>query len=134
MKSKYKIKEKVWLYPGEAGSWYFITLDKKVSKEIKVLRYKNNGPGTFAGSSARKCESCSLSRFSRSTSPIKETYGKVHRGFGSIRVTVTVGDTTWKTSVFPNKDGTYGLPIKASVRQKEGILRDDVIEVQLVFE
>lgn len=97
MKSTYKIEEKVWLYPGGSGSWYFITLDKKVSKEIK------------------------------------ETHGKVHRGFGSIRVTCTTGDTTWKTSVFPSKEGMYLLPIKAKVRQKEGILNGDMITLQLVF-
>lgn len=30
---KFKIKAQVWLYPG-LGGWHFITLDKKLSKEI----------------------------------------------------------------------------------------------------
>ncbi|MBL4644744.1 MAG: DUF1905 domain-containing protein [Candidatus Pacebacteria bacterium] len=64
---------------------------------------------------------------------IKKTHGKVHRGFGSIRVIVTVGKTTWKTSVFPSKEGMYVLPIKASVRQKEGILNRDTIALKMVF-
>lgn len=43
------------------------------------------------------------------------------RGFGSIRVQVTIGQTTWPTSIFPTKDGEYLLPVKASVRKKEHI-------------
>ena len=35
------------------------------------------------------------------------------KGFGSVRVTATVGATTWQTSVFPDsKTGTYFLPVK----------------------
>jgi hypothetical protein len=64
---------------------------------------------------------------------IKEKHGKVRRGFGSIPVEVKVGKTSWKTSVFPNKDGTYLLPIKAKVRKQEGIFEDDTIEIMLKF-
>ena len=35
------------------------------------------------------------------------------RGFGSVRVVVTIGATTWSTSIFPDtKAGSYVLPIK----------------------
>ena len=34
------------------------------------------------------------------------------KGFGSVRVTATIGSTTWQTSVFPSKSGTYLLPVK----------------------
>lgn len=44
----------------------------------------------------------------------------VKRGFGSVRVAVTVGTTTWRTSVFPDsKTGTYLLPMKKAVRLAE---------------
>ena len=44
------------------------------------------------------------------------------RGFGSVRVRVTIGATTWTTSVFPDKStGTYALPLKKDVRAKEGL-------------
>ena len=44
----------------------------------------------------------------------------IRRGFGSVRVSVTVGATTWRTSVFPDRrSGTYLLPMKRSVRDAE---------------
>jgi hypothetical protein len=47
------------------------------------------------------------------------TTGK-QRGFGSVRVAVTVGNTTWNTSIFPDsKRGSYVLPIKKQVRLGE---------------
>ena len=53
-------------------------------------------------------------------------------GWGSIPVSVTVGTTTWKTSIFPDKkSGSYLLPVKAEVRKKEGIAGGDTIPVSL---
>lgn len=57
------------------------------------------------------------------------------RGFGSIRVEATIGNTTWATSVFPDRDtGSYLLPIKRSVRDAEGIDDQDLVAVALDFE
>jgi len=54
------------------------------------------------------------------------------RGFGSVRVTVTVGDTTWTTSVFPDsRAGTYLLPIKAAVRKAEALTAGDRLTADL---
>ena len=52
-------------------------------------------------------------------------------GFGSVRVSVTIGGSTWQTSVFPGEDGNYALPIKKSVRRLEGIDAGDVVTVIL---
>ena len=53
-------------------------------------------------------------------------------GFGSIRVEVRVGGSTWQTSVFPDKEsGCYVLPIKAAVRRAEGLAAGDAAEVAL---
>jgi hypothetical protein len=53
---------------------------------------------------------------------IKEKYGTLAKGFGSLPVTVTIGQTTWQTSIFPDKySGSYILPLKAQVRKKEDI-------------
>ncbi|MGH6655160.1 MAG: DUF1905 domain-containing protein [Actinocrinis sp.] len=44
------------------------------------------------------------------------------RGFGSVRVRVTLGGSTWATSVFPDgKRGCYVLPIKQAVRKAESL-------------
>ena len=53
------------------------------------------------------------------------------RGFGSIRVTATLGDSTWQTSLFPNKDGSWFLPVKKPVRLAEGLAEGDEVAVEL---
>jgi len=54
------------------------------------------------------------------------------RGFGSLKVTATIGDSTWRTSVFPSRQNGWMLPVKAAVRKAEGIGEGD--EVELVLE
>jgi hypothetical protein len=53
------------------------------------------------------------------------------KGFGSIPVKVTVGKTTWKTSIFPEKKGTYLLPIKKEVRDKEKLTVGSKVTISL---
>lgn len=55
------------------------------------------------------------------------------RGFGSFRVEVTVGATTWRTSVFPQKVGTFALPVKKAVRRAEGVDVGDKVKVSLTL-
>jgi hypothetical protein len=51
---------------------------------------------------------------------IEEQFGANARGFGSVPVEVTVGGTTWRTSLFPDsKRRTYLLPVKKAVRKAE---------------
>ncbi|MGQ0434938.1 MAG: DUF1905 domain-containing protein [Microthrixaceae bacterium] len=53
---------------------------------------------------------------------IEGTFGHRAKGFGSLRVEVTVGATRWQTSIFPdNKRGTYVLPVKKAVRLAEAL-------------
>ncbi|MEO3785167.1 DUF1905 domain-containing protein [Actinocorallia sp. B10E7] len=48
------------------------------------------------------------------------------RGFGSLRVRVTIGDTSWKTSIFPDSaPGSYVLPIKRAVHVAESLAAGD---------
>ena len=62
------------------------------------------------------------------SSIIKNLFGNISAGFGSLPVQVTVGKTSWKTSLFPdNKTKTYLLPLKAQVRKKEGITAGNTI-------
>ena len=44
------------------------------------------------------------------------------RGFGSVRVRVTIGGSVWTTSMFPGSgEGPYALPVKSAVRKAEGL-------------
>jgi hypothetical protein len=53
-------------------------------------------------------------------------------GFGSVRVRVQLGATTWKTSVFPDsKQGCYVLPVKRKVRDAAGVDVGDLVEIDL---
>ena len=84
-RAEYRVRAKVWLYPGKGG-WHFVNLSVKQSREIKAL------------------------------------FGEDAHGFGSLPVSVRIGDTEWKTSIFPDKKSqSYLFAIKAAVREREGI-------------
>lgn len=86
VRNQYKIRAKVWIYPGVSAAWHLVTVPKKLSAKIKAH------------------------------------FGVVHRGWSSLPVRVTVGRTTWRTSMFfEKKRGAYILPLKAEVRKKEKI-------------
>jgi hypothetical protein len=56
-----------------------------------------------------------------------------HRGFGSVRVTVHVGESRWQTSLFPDtKSKSYVLPVKQQVRRANDLLAGDPVDVRLV--
>jgi hypothetical protein len=62
---------------------------------------------------------------------IREFAAGIPRGFGSVKVTATIGATTWRTSIFPSKDGVYVLPLKKAVRKAEALAIDDVATVKV---
>ena len=50
------------------------------------------------------------------------------RGFGSAKVSVRIGETVWKTSVFPDKaSGGWFLPVKKAVRVAEDLNEGDIV-------
>lgn len=53
------------------------------------------------------------------------------RGFGSVRVQVRLETEEWRTSIFPMKEGTFFLPLKAAVRKKADVDVGDTIEVEI---
>lgn len=94
----------LWRWTGASnGSWHFVT---------------------FIGEAA---ESLSATRVMRRLESGRAT------GFGSMRVMATIGDTTWQTSVFPEKDGGWILPVKVSVRKAEGLAEGDSVDCRLQF-
>jgi hypothetical protein len=63
---------------------------------------------------------------------VLDLVGPNARGFGSVRVEVTIGATTWRTSVFPDSAAaTYVLPVKRAVRTAEGIAVGDTTRVRV---
>lgn len=56
-------------------------------------------------------------------------------GFGSVRVEVAIGASSWATSLFPEgKAGPYVLPVKKAVRTAEGIDEGDTVTVAIALE
>ncbi len=54
------------------------------------------------------------------------------RGWGSVRVKATIGETSWATSIFPDsKANAYLLPVKAEVRKAEGLAVGAPVDVSV---
>jgi hypothetical protein len=63
---------------------------------------------------------------------VRDRAGGPRRGFGSVRVRVTVGASTWTTSIFPSHaGGPYVLPIKQAVRRAEALDAGDIATVRV---
>lgn len=55
------------------------------------------------------------------------------RGWRAVKVTAHIGSTTWETSIFPQKDDSYILPIKAAIRRAEHVFEGDDVTVDLTI-
>lgn len=56
-------------------------------------------------------------------------------GFGSVKVEVRIGGSTWQTSVFPDKAAkSFVLPVKKAIREREGLSPGDSVDVELLIE
>ena len=76
----------------------------------KVWLYNGNGGWHF------------LTLPAKQAAAIRALFATGSRPFGSLPVSVTIGGTEWRTSLFPDKKaGSYLLPIKADVRKSEQI-------------
>jgi hypothetical protein len=61
---------------------------------------------------------------------LKAIAGSVTYGWGMIPATVCIGKTEWTTALWP-KDGSYIVPIKATVRKAENLAEGDEVTVRL---
>lgn len=61
---------------------------------------------------------------------IKAIASSVTYGWGCIPVRARIGETEWKTSLFP-KNGLYLVPIKALVQRAEGLDVGDQVAIRL---
>lgn len=63
---------------------------------------------------------------------IKEKFGKRAKGWGSLPILATIGETSWTTSIFPDKkSGSYVLPLKVKIREAEGIKDNSQVTVSI---
>jgi hypothetical protein len=62
---------------------------------------------------------------------LKTISARVTYGWGVIPVRARIGETEWKTSLFP-KDGRYLVPIRMSVQKAEDLDVGDTVAIQLV--
>ena len=92
-----------WTTPTAPAAWHFITIDGAAGEALSGIAI------------------------------MRRLEGK-SRGFGSLKVVAAIGETTFKTSVFPsNEQQGWLLPVKASVRQAEGLGEGDLARVTLEF-
>jgi hypothetical protein len=63
---------------------------------------------------------------------IREIFGTDSRAWGAQPVEATLGETTWKTSLFADsKSGCYLLPLKAEVRRREHVVLGNTVVVTI---
>jgi hypothetical protein len=63
---------------------------------------------------------------------IKKLFGDRAKGWGSIPVEITLGSSSWETSIFPDKkEDAYLLPLKKDIRRKENIQIGDSLDFLL---
>jgi hypothetical protein len=95
-------------------------MTKTYTVTVKVWLYPGNGGWHF------------VSIPPDTTQDIDFYFSHAKKGWGSLPVTVTVGSTTWTTSIFADKKtATYLLPVKADVRKAEGITAGDDISLTM---
>jgi hypothetical protein len=102
----HEVTTELWLWSTDKApaSWYFLTITGQPADDI------------------------------RATALMRRMEGGAKRGWGTLRVRATIGDTSWDTSIFPHKtsDG-WLLPVKAAVRKAEGLVLGDLVTVSLTL-
>ena len=104
MAETYTLTTPLWIWTTDKApaSWHFLTLSGEMAEAIHALAL------------------------------MRRLEGGQKRGWGSIKVRVTVGVTSWDTSIFPAKEmGGWLLPVKAAVRKAEGLVAGDLVRVEL---
>ncbi|MBL8991720.1 MAG: DUF1905 domain-containing protein [Spirochaetia bacterium] len=95
-----------------------------IRHSFKTKLWKYPGPGGW----------CFLTLPKALAGKLRRTAIGPRRGFGSLRVEVSIGNSKWRTSVFPDsKSKSYVLPVKASVRLKENLKEGRIVQAALVL-
>ena len=53
------------------------------------------------------------------------------RGFGSVKLTIRIGESEWRTSAFPLSEKGWSIPVSTKVRKAEALVAGDRFEVML---
>lgn len=88
--------------------------------EIKAKIWMYNGPAAWHFVTINKEDSKKIKQI-----PI------LKRGWGSVPVSVTIGNSNWKTSIFPDKGDVYLLPIKKEIRNKENLKEGSIVKIKI---
>lgn len=98
---KYKVKNKIWIWPGESGNWHFFIIPPEVAEVIsKKYHGLRRGFGSLPVSVSATSALGEKANFETSLFPDK-------------------------------KSGAYFLPLKKSVRRELGVQDGDMLEVVL---
>lgn len=84
----------------------------------EIWHWRGPAPYYFVRVPARQCRD------------LKAAAKFVTYGWGMIPVHARIGQTAWKTSLFP-KDGRYLVPVRDSVRKAETLTKGDKVTVRL---
>ncbi len=106
MTETYQVTAKLWLWTSDKApaSWLFLTIEGEAAEAIHALALM------------RRLEN-----------------GR-RRGWGAMKVRAAIGDTSWDTSIFPEKgSGSWLLPVKAAVRKAEGLVAGDDIYLSVTL-
>ncbi len=90
-----------WTTPSAAAAWHFLTIDGEAGEAL---------------SATALMQRLELGR---------------RAGFGSLKVTAQIGESSFSTSVFPAKATGWLLPVKATIRKAEGLAEGDSVTVRL---
>lgn len=104
MSEVYSFTTPLWLWTSAnaPASWHFLTISGQAADDIHA------------------------------TALMRRMEGGPKRGWGSLKVRATVGDTCWETSIFPEKDARgWLLPVKAAVRRAEALAAGDAVTVSV---
>lgn len=61
------------------------------------------------------------------------TGGSKAKSWGMIKVKASIGSSTWRTTIWPDKaSGSFLLPVKAAVRKAENVSTGDCVGVEMM--
>ncbi|WP_232680524.1 DUF1905 domain-containing protein [Nocardioides sp. R-C-SC26] len=86
----------------------------------EIWQWRGPAPHHFVSVPEAECEE------------IADAAALVTYGWGMIPARITLGATTWDTSLWP-KDGGYIVPIKLAVRRAEEVDVGDVVSLRLAI-